>query len=458
LNVLIGKFGRSIYFDKARWSIYAGDEEAPLLFIALAKAYPQHTFYMVGRSDVSKYRESRRGRNVLFADLDDGTLDVPDNIVDLWEGFNPGDHQYVFTLNEGASYPEKLKQKIAEGTYAVTRETVKNGSLYVYVQPKLDWHAWMEQKIAGLGLKFDAGVIYQGPTPAVGIPNMGISKVDAEGDAQTQLMFKMYYAPIMHTLNLSQVPYVLLNGDPRYIPLLHRDCFNDEKVILSQINTTRTVKRITGYHEKSKDYRFPLTTYVYAGIETVFLMGEKKVDFRGRPKNNRFVMGLNGGGDREQIIKEWVLDRPETKGIKIYGKWSPAIVDKYPGVFEEKGIAEVSDVFWDSRYTLIPPYYNSLSDFVTQKFWKMIVFGIVPFFHPKYDTSRIFDVPKALRVRSPNEMWATIERLDSDPDEFKAIQESLWNMLRDDYYTGEYLINKVTVALRGTANIDLRTA
>ena len=85
----------------------------------------------------------------------------------------------------------------------------------------------------------------------------------------------------------------------------------------------------------------------------------------------------------------------------------------------------------------------------------MLYFGIVPFFHPKYDTDKIFDVPTILRVRSAREMWSTIERLEANPREYQEVLEHLWNMLDDGYYTGEYLSNNIANALEKHANIRL---
>ena len=41
MNIAIGKFGRSIYFDKSRWGIIGGDETPPIFYTKLAKTYPQ---------------------------------------------------------------------------------------------------------------------------------------------------------------------------------------------------------------------------------------------------------------------------------------------------------------------------------------------------------------------------------------------------------------------------------
>ena len=389
MNILIGKLGRSIYFDKDNWSMYAGDEEAPLLYTMLAKRYPQHTFYLVGRSDIRKYRKKRENQG-FFASMFDG-LEVPPNLIDMFEGWDKHN-------------PE-------------------------------DTHIWLEKKVETLGLKFDVGIIYQGPTPNVGIPGMGVKTIDGTKEALTLEMFRNYYAPAMHLLNVTQTPYFLLCGDPRYVPLKQRDVFNDEKFILSQINTEREVNRISGY--KIDELRRFTCKYIYAGIETVFMLNEKKVDFRTIEKPNCFVMGLNGGGDREKMIKEWLLDY--RRDIKVYGKWPEEFTAQYPEVFEEKSIKSVEDIFWGSRYTLIPPFSKNMSTFVTQKFWKMIYYGIIPFFHPAYDTEKIFKVPDILRIDTPSQMWERIHYLDANPEAYKNILNHIHSLLDDKYFNGDFL-------------------
>lgn len=417
MNILIGKLGRVIHFDKKKWSIYAGDEEGPLLYTMLARRYPQHTFYLAGRSDIKAYRE-KRAKTSWFDDETTDVVDIPDNIVDLFD------------------------------------ECPKAQMTYEHVLANNDVHFWLEQHVKSRGLKFDAGIMYQGPAGAVGIPNVGIKTLKEHTPAKPLVMFSWYYAPPMHLLNVTNTPYVLMVSDPRYVPLEQRDVINDERVILSQVNITKHKPRIVSYADSLNLRRVQLN-YEYSGIETVFLLNEKKIDFRKVKKDNLFVMGLNGGGDRGAIIEEWLLKTEQGRDVKIYGKWDEDMTSKYPGVFENKGISEVSDIFWRSKYTLIPPFFNKLSGFVTQKFWKMLYFGIVPFFHPKYDTDKIFDVPAILRVRSAREMWSTIERLEANPREYQEVLEHLWDMLDDGYYTGEYLSNNIANALEKHANIRL---
>ena len=51
MNIVIGKIGRSIYFNEKNRSMTAGDEEAPMMYTMLAERHPEHNFYLLGRSD-----------------------------------------------------------------------------------------------------------------------------------------------------------------------------------------------------------------------------------------------------------------------------------------------------------------------------------------------------------------------------------------------------------------------
>ena len=59
MNIAIGKSGRSCYFNEERWSIYAGDDSPKIIYFEIARQNPQHTFYLIGASDFTKYIEIR---------------------------------------------------------------------------------------------------------------------------------------------------------------------------------------------------------------------------------------------------------------------------------------------------------------------------------------------------------------------------------------------------------------
>ena len=77
-NIAIAKLSKSIRFDSTKWSPIGGDNEAPFLVYALAKAFPEDTFWIIGKSDYSKV-------------FPNGLLP---NIKDIWsseywDGYNP---------------------------------------------------------------------------------------------------------------------------------------------------------------------------------------------------------------------------------------------------------------------------------------------------------------------------------------------------------------------------------
>ena len=174
--------------------------------------------------------------------------------------------------------------------------------------------------------------------PNVGISNKGIMRLDGTAPAKSLEMFENYYAPIMHVLNIRQTPWVGLCGDPKYVPSIARDILNEPKVVMSQTEGKFKTKRIAAYDDSlnridvEEDHR-------YAAIETIFMLNEKKVDWRDVDKDILFTIGLNGGQSRDGFIKDWFLDKGRTD-VKVYGKWAEEFTTQYPHMFEEKRIAE----------------------------------------------------------------------------------------------------------------------
>ena len=82
-----------------------------------------------------------------------------------------------------------------------------------------------------------------------------------------------------------------------------------------------------------------------------------------------------------------------------------------------------------------------MKNFVTQKFWKMIHYGIIPFLHPKYDMDKILNVPDILRLKNKYQLWDRIEYLDNNPEEYQQVKNKLYDLLKDEYYDGRFLID-----------------
>ena len=384
MNIVCGKMGKSILFDQKKWRLVGGDEAGYYIYIQLAKSYPEHNFYFIGKSDITAYRNR--------CEKDGIECELPENIIDMFEGY-------------------------------VAKENVDKS------------HFWLMEKWNKLGLKADVGLIMQGPTGCSNLPN-AIYKLNSKKEyAKTLDVFRNYAACIIHFLNMTNVPHFHIGEDPRYAPLHTRDLYNTESFVLAQYNKLYKRKAVRGYDELSAKTDMIKVPYYYAGVETFFLMGKEKRDFRKMEKKNLFLMALNEGGKRGENIEKWLLKFSDK--IKIYGKWKvDEVFKKYPDNFYEIKIDDAEEDFWDTKYTLILPM---LPDWCTQKFWKTIHYGIIPFFERKYDTQKHYDIPKILRVKSPKDMWEKIKFFEENPDEKYKILDHLYNMLDDKYYNGEFL-------------------
>lgn len=412
MNIAIGKIGRFSYFDPKSWSIYAGDDSPKIIFSELARRFPQHTFYYVSVNDITKCRDACKPLGGFG--MCKKTCDIPDNIVDIYH-----------SVSLRIAGIEKYK----DGEYP---------------------HEILLDECKKRNLHFDFAIFEQGPDCGFSVMNRGIWLTShPDRHAVAMAMANHYCGPLISFINEMKMPWVNITEDPRYVPSHHKDILNDELCVLSQITTDIETQRIAGYYDESHTYRHPIQHFRYAGIEKMFLRDMVKVDFKNPDefkvgnhtyrKSNTFIMTLNGTPDRLPFIENWVLKyKPDTK---IYGKWDEEAKAKYPNTFKEKGIVEIPDEMWQSKFTFVPCFDKKLSNFVTQKVWKMIYYGIIPFWDKNsYDTDHYYnEIPDYFKVASPDEMWQKIEYLEKNPDEYKKYLSMYYNLLEDKYFNGDFI-------------------
>ena len=256
-------------------------------------------------------------------------------------------------------------------------------------------------------------------------------------EAKILQCFQNYAGPVVDFLNKSNINYFTLTPDPRYHPIQARDLFNIAKFSLMQYNQTDEASRIKSI-ENQENIKFPVPGY-YSGIEKVFFLDKEKKDITSYNKTKKFMMVLNEGGNgglkRGPLLKEYILDFfPD---IEVYGKWE----DKWYDDSRFKGplkFNELQKVLSEVKYTFIIPIEKG---WVTAKFWEMINYGIIPFMHPYYDDQKHIPCPEFLRVKNPQDLHNKIEFLEKNPEEYKKLLLQLNDMLKDEYYNGDY-INK----------------
>ena len=268
-----------------------------------------------------------------------------------------------------------------------------------------------------------------------------------------------YASEIIYYLGMTNLPWFLLATDPRYVkPSMRlRDTVNIPKKILGQQDFD-----INWFHAKAMDQStsvanngyedFKHKSY-YTGIEKLNLVNDGTIDPETTDKPIQFTivaMQLTVADSKKDsrfdILKEYVLDRDTEQKARIFGKWS----DKYKGDYAQfKGYApteEMDQIFIDSRYTLVLP---TDAGWVTSKYAEMLQLGVIPFFHPKYD-SQCHVVPKnfPLRVKSADDFYAKMEYFDKNPKERIAFAKHLQDSLIGNAYSGKFMINLFNKSLK----------
>lgn len=439
MNIAIGKFARSINFDRSKWGIIGGDEMPYVFYFEMARRYPEHDFWLIGRNSLADYRKKIAPKaTTAFAwgaePVEEEPIDViPSNLHSIWEDYahlDPKNYKYK-------DLPDHWKTWVKDDLGKADPD--KDSP---HIVNYLNWETHMLPEILK-NHKFDLGIFIYGPISNIHIPH--VSRVSDKGSKSEYTrwnvplaMLSNYAAPMIKLCNEMGFPHIAINEDPRYLGnTFLKDLVNIEKCVLTQINKNQLRHYLDMENPKSKlkDCKKTHVKHIYAKPETIFLMNEEKIDFREMEKPNKFVMTINGGWERFNIIKKWIFLHDDE--VVINGKWSDDHISdkKYKDRFIMRPIAEMEDDMWKTRYTLIAPMDNN--KFVTQKFWKMIYYGIIPFLHPDYDNDNLFDVPEVLRPENPEAMWKTINYLDNNPEVYAKMLQLLYDKLEDGLFNGD---------------------
>ena len=81
INILIGKFGKSISFNSEKWGMVGGDSESAILISCMAQLYPDATFYIASPNDINKIDTEIHNK-----------INKNDNVHNLWR-YNA--HEYL---------------------------------------------------------------------------------------------------------------------------------------------------------------------------------------------------------------------------------------------------------------------------------------------------------------------------------------------------------------------------
>ena len=379
-NIIIGKFGKSINFEPTQWGMVGGDSESAIFAQSIVHLYPNDTFYLVSRNNFSK--------------LPIGTqlkINKNGNLIDCWKDYNKSINNQDWLIN--------------------------------YFQD----------------IKIDFGLFYSGLSGSSTIENY--MHLSGGKYAKPLSSSKNYTGIITKFLNESQVPYMEMGEDSRFFPLAARDLYNRSKRILGEKDDVRSCKHII-----SQTNQELITTDIEVSDvdhSCMFLMSEDKSKLLKETNSRKSLLNLfmhctashsKHYPETFSIIEKYVLQQfPDTM---IYGKWEK----KLPNI-KEIPMTDLLDVLYDTKYTLTIGGSNNYP--TASKFWKMLIFGIIPFSYKKLDIEK-FNIPEFLYVKNPEELKSKIDYLENNKSKYLEIWNTLQNLIsKEDLWNGNHFFNNI---------------
>lgn len=424
-SIAIGKIGRSISFNKDNWGAIGGDNEAPIFYENLFHKNPDITFYIVGSSDYRRLDSHIRNR-----------INKHGNVIDHLEGF------------------DKWRK-----TNSISEE--------------IDHLNYMEEWMK-TAPQIDIGLLVIGATGSNNVKGKTFLKTDHTTLASPLSMFCKYSGPVMHYLNATQLPYVMVINDPRYFPSTIHDIFNMPKFILSQYNEVIEYKNCCKWYNIQESFTAKINSE-YSAMETIFLIGKERDNYTvqknesssisidsfftsetssdceeatNKERDIKFMIVCNEGNpSRYNTLKKYILDYIDD--VDIYGKWEQGIINNDKRFKGPRKFNDLQEIFPRVKYTFCIPIKKG---WVTSKFWEMAHSGIIPFLHPEYDEQNNLKCPDFIRIKDPKDLYKKIEFLEKNPEAYEILNKNLNAMIKDSYYDGTYINDLVITKLNDVFN------
>lgn len=400
-NILIGKFGKHISFDSNKWGMVGGDSESAILISCMAQCYPDVNFYIASRNDFQKIDSHTRN-----------AINKNSNLFNIWEKYDS----------------------------------------------QIDNQSWINHYINSNDIKLDFGLFYGGPSSGSTIPNSMYLITEPDKTATPMSSSKRSVGIITKFLNDTGLPYVEIGEDPRYLPVQAKDLFNrSKKVLCVKDNITFSIKHIKEYLSREIiETTIPCSDI---GHSYMFLMNEDKDDLLKEPGNRKTKINVamhctasqDGSVNKWNLIKNFILDPfPETF---IYGKWDEKIIaGEHQNQFKETPMTDLHDVMYDTKYTLA---IGGSKTWGTQsKFWKMLIFGIIPFLDP--DNENIFGAPEFIQTKDAKDFIEKVNFLENNHDEYIKLWNECQELIHvEGLWDGSIFFNNLGTEISNIFDIQL---
>lgn len=416
MKIAIGKIGKSIQFGptvqkKGIKAMTAGSIDARIVFEKLIEYNPQHTFYIVGRSNWQRLSDEIRD-----------SINKHGNVIDLWDDWKEW-------RNENRDRIEDPKE--------------------------MDWRYIDEHALKKHDPStFDVGLFFAGGIFTYAVQGRSLRQGKR---AKTLAAGSTYSGPLHHFINETKLPWVALVTDPRCFGGNMGDLMHPPTRIVSQYIEDMPLTHKLTYEEDDTVKEAIRTEYI--GLESLYTIDLPTYtndlgdffDEKSKPEEPRdvnMVLFLNEGKpSRYNDLKHYVLDHIDD--VKVYGAWSDKAL-KDPRI-ETVPMALLTHLFPRIKYTFCIPIKTG---WCTGKFWDMINMGIIPFMHPEYDTQKLIGFPEELRVKDSEDFLNKITYYNENESEYQALLNRLKSMITPEHRSGKLITDNIMKIANEIAHED----
>lgn len=245
--------------------------------------------------------------------------------------------------------------------------------------------------------------------------------------------------------------YISFVVDMRFIENKSSSYTNPPKCIFGLLNGEMELKLIRNFNKESyinQDFVTHKVDMVYDGTELISLASpESIIDNSDIDINNKsgFRVYANqhpsSSFDKLKSIKEFTngLD------VKVYGKFDKNNSYYDENVFEMLDRESMFNDMKNLKYTFIP-INDSIGTPTSLKFWECSHMKVIPFMDDRYgsdDWRKYHKIPAFLFVKNNDELQERVKFLEENPDSYKELINYNFSLLKDDYYSGKYLSERV---------------
>jgi hypothetical protein len=257
-------------------------------------------------------------------------------------------------------------------------------------------------------------------------------------------MMERYMGPLTIFLNSTKTPYIELGEDPRYFGIASRDLFHRANYVLATKSTDEGVKvsHVEGYHQLSKNIIKNTMPVKNGWFSKMFMMAEPDCRLSKPGKRTNLLSVYSNGSvnsgalQKFPYIKEYVLDN--FVDSTIYGVWDSSTegIEPYLNRIHPTPMIELQEQMYNTKYAFMIPIKKG--GWTTSKFYKHLIFGIIPFFHEISYSPEYGNIPEFLILKSAKDFKEKIDFLENNPDEYLKLWKECQSLLKNEYFTGHF--------------------